>query len=84
MELLLNNSKHLLWEYDMKQFNFDKSYKIVIERVLQRGDLQQWRAIFHFYGKEKMIETINWSSQLEERDKRFSKFFLQSDLLNAA
>jgi hypothetical protein len=83
MELFLNNSTHLLWEYDMKKFNFDKSYKIVIERVLQRGDLQQWRAVFHFYGKEKMIETIDWSAQLEQRDKHFSRLFIKSDLLNA-
>ena len=27
----------LLWEYDYDTFNFDRSYKIVIERVLERG-----------------------------------------------
>lgn len=30
----------LLWEYDLETFNYDKSYKIVIERILQMGNLE--------------------------------------------
>ncbi len=33
----------LLWEYDLTTFNYEKLYKIVIERVLQRGNLNEWR-----------------------------------------
>jgi hypothetical protein len=80
----LNISPTLLWEYDLDKFNFDKSYKIVIERVLQLGNLEEWRSMFHYYGEEKILETIEWSSQLIDRDKKFSKFFLKSDFLDAA
>ena len=48
------------------------------------GDLDEWREIIKFYGKEKILETITWSRQLEERDKTFSTFFLDSGFLNAA
>ncbi len=72
---------HLLWEYNLNTFDFKKSYKIVIERVLQRGNLQQWREIYRYYGIPKIVETIEWSAQLDERDKRFSRLFLKSDLL---
>lgn len=74
----------LLWEYDLSTFHWDRSYKIVIERVLERGNLHEWREIVSFYGKEKILETIEWSAQLRKRDKDFSRFFLQSDFLNAA
>lgn len=74
---------HLLWEYDLDTFNYDKSYKIVIERVLQLGNLDEWREIFSYYGEVKILETIEWSAQLEARDKRFSRMFLKSDFLNA-
>ena len=74
--------QHLLWEYDLETFNYDRSYKIVIDRVLERGNLEQWRNIFHYYGTEKILETIAWSAQLNERDKAFSKFFLKSDFLD--
>ncbi len=71
----------LLWEYDLDTFNYVKSYKIVIERVLERGTLEEWREMVRFYTEKQILETIEWSSQLEKRDKDFSKLFLTSDFL---
>jgi hypothetical protein len=51
---------------------------------LQRGNLEQWREIYRYYGVPKIAETIEWSSQLDKREKRFSKLFLKSDTLYAA
>jgi hypothetical protein len=66
----------LLWEYDLETFNYKKSYKIVIERVLERGNLEEWKEMVKLYSKEQILETIEWSAQLDKRDKEFSKFFL--------
>ncbi|MFM9840300.1 MAG: DUF6922 domain-containing protein [Cyclobacteriaceae bacterium] len=74
----------LLWEYDLDTFNYEKSYKIVIERVLERGNLEEWREMVNLYTKDQILETIEWSAQLEQRDKDFSKFFLTSEFLHAA
>ena len=74
----------LLWEYDLNTFNYEKSYKIVIERVLQLGNLEEWRNMVNFYTREQILETIEWSAQLDRRDKEFSKFFLTSGFLHAA
>ncbi|HLF45551.1 MAG TPA: hypothetical protein VI548_03960 [Chitinophagaceae bacterium] len=74
----------LLWEYDLDTFNYQKSYKIVIERVLQLGNLEEWRNMVKYYSTEQILETIDWSAQLDQRDKEFSRFFLNSDFLNAA
>lgn len=74
----------LLWEYDLDTFNYEKSYKIVIERILQMGNLEEWRNMVKFYTKEKILETIEWSAQLDQRDKDFSRFFLDSEFLHAA
>jgi len=79
-----NIRPELLWEYDLETFHWDRSYKIVIERVVQMGDLNEWREIYNFYGKEKILETIEWSKQLDKRDKDFTRLFLNSDLLHAA
>ncbi|MEQ9101463.1 MAG: hypothetical protein RIF36_06595 [Imperialibacter sp.] len=75
---------HLLWEYDLETFNYDKSYKIVIERVLQLGNLDEWKEIIRYYGEPKILETIDWSAQLGRREKEWSKFFLKSDFLDVA
>ncbi len=74
----------LLWEYDLETFNYLKSYKIVIERVLERGNLEQWNEMTMIYTRSQILDTIKWSAQLDKRDKDFSKLFLNSDFLNAA
>ncbi len=74
----------LLWEYDLDTFNWVRSYKIVIERVIQRGDLKDWQEMYHFYSHEKILETVDWSKQLDQRDKDFTRQFLTSDLLHVA
>jgi hypothetical protein len=71
----------LLWEYDLETFNYDRSYKIVIERVLQLGNLTEWRNMANYYTKAQILETIEWSAQLNKRDKDFAKFFLPSGFL---
>ena len=77
-------SDALLWEYDLNTFHWDRSYKIVIERVLQMGNLKEWREIIKFYSREEILKTIEWSAQLKEKEKTFSRFFINSDFLNAA
>ena len=84
MQTKPNIPAHLLWEYDLETFNYNKSYKIVIERVLQLGNLQEWQEILRHYGEERILITIDWSAQLDDRGKKFSRFFLKSDFLNAA
>jgi len=79
-----NIPENFLWEYDLETFNYDKSYKIVIERVLERGNLLEWREILNYYGEEKILNTIDWSAQLDQRGKDFSRFFLKSDFIRAA
>jgi hypothetical protein len=74
----------LLWEYDLDTFNYERSYKIVIERILQMGNLEEWRNMVKFYTREQILETIDWSAQLDKRDKDFSRFFLDSGFLHAA
>ena len=74
---------YFLWEYDLETFNYDKSYKIVIERILQLGNLEGWREILRYYGEEKIKDTIEWSAQLDKLGKKFSLSFLKSDFLHA-
>jgi len=74
----------LLWEFDLDTFNYVKSAKIVIERVLERGNLEEWRNMVNYYSREIILETIEWSAQLEQRDKEFSRFFLDSGFLHVA
>lgn len=75
---------HYLWEYDLETFNYDRSYKIVIERVLQLGNIEEWKEIIRYYGMDKILITLEWSAQLGPREKEFTRFFLKSEFLDVA
>ena len=79
-----NIRPHLLWEYNLETFNWQKSFKVVIERVIQRGTFEDWKELVAFYPLEQISEAIEWSRQLTLRDKNFARLFLQSDYFHAA
>jgi hypothetical protein len=75
--------QHLLWEYNLENFNYEKSYKVVIERVIERGDLEEWKLILDYYGSKKVEEVAAWSKQLSIKDKKFTTLLIQSGYINA-
>lgn len=83
-KLHLKISPHLLWEYDLETFDFNKSKEIVIERVIQRGNLKDWQIIFEAYGRDALLHTAECSKQLSGRDRHFTKILINSPLINAA
>ena len=72
---------HLLWEYDQSKFNYRRGATVVIERVIERGTIEEWREIVRFYGKEKVLEVAAGSKQLDKRDKHFATIFVHSDMV---
>ena len=77
-----NIRKHLLWEYDWQRVNFTKLATVVIERVIERGNFQDWREIIRFYGKPKIQAVALKSTRLDRRNKQFTSIFLQSKFVN--
>lgn len=75
---------HLLWEYDLNSFDFNASLRIVIERVIERGNLDDWQAIFEYYGSETIKEIALSSKHLSIKDRKFTTIFLDSTLLHSA
>lgn len=61
-----NIPPYLLWEYDLETFNYVKSYKIVIERILIMDTISDWIEMLKFYPIEEINETIDWSKQVEK------------------
>lgn len=76
-------SAHLLWEYDLSTFDFQNSKSIVIERVIERGNLQDWRIIYAAYGSATILSVAAASKQLSERDRAFTVIFVKSPLIRS-
>ena len=77
-------SSHLLWEYNLATFDYDRSKSIVIERVIQRGTLEDWQEIVKYFGIESILEIAQTSKQLSKKDKNFTQIFIHSSLLHVA
>lgn len=75
---------HLLWEYDVALFDFDRSRRIVIERVIERGGITEWQEIVRYYGVDTILEIARASKQLSQKDKAFTEIFVYSNLLYVA
>jgi len=77
-------SPSLLWEYDLATFDFDRSRRVVIERIIARGSMEEWRVMKQFYGVESVLDIVSSSKQLSKRDREFASFFIYSGFLNVA
>ena len=62
----------LLWEYDLSDFDWWKSRKIVVQRILERGWLKDFYAAFNIYGGiEGFREIVKDVPYLSPRDINF-------------
>ena len=52
MKPILN--KALFWDIDYQEIDFEKHARFVIERVLTRGNLQDWKELKRYYGLNKI------------------------------
>lgn len=75
---------HLLWEYDLATFDFERSAQVVIERIIKRGKMEEWDEMLRFYGVEKVLEVARQSRQLDKRDRGFTEIFVHSEFLQHA
>jgi hypothetical protein len=71
--------RHLLWEYNYDKLDFTRSFVIVIERVIERGNMNEWKEILLYYGREKVLEVARKSKQLDNKDKQFTEIYVYSE-----
>jgi hypothetical protein len=48
---------------------------------LIRGTQKDWTEMLKIYPIERILETIEWTKQMPQKDKDFARFFINSDLL---
>lgn len=50
--------KVLFWDFDFDKLDWNRSYRTIIERVLDKGDIRDWEEMIKFYGKENVIKAL--------------------------
>lgn len=61
----------LLWDYDLKNFDYDKMRDIVVQRVVERGWPQDWYFILNWYGVDVVRSSIMTLHYLNDKDMYF-------------
>lgn len=69
---LYSVSPALLWEYELSGFDWRKSRKTVVQRIVERGWLKDYYAAFDLYGViEGFREIIKEVPHFSDRDMNF-------------
>ena len=50
--------KRIFWDVDFEKINYDTKANFVIERVFERGDVDDIRNCRRYYGDEKVTEAL--------------------------
>jgi len=53
-----NLNRVFFWDLDIDAMDFEKAYKTIIARIIERGGQDEIDEILRFYGLEKVIRTI--------------------------
>lgn len=67
----------LLWDYDVNKIDWELNADAIIVRVLERGDLEDFREIRKVYGDERIKKTSLAAKYLSERTLSFVSFFFE-------
>ena len=52
------DNKRIFWDVDSEKLDFDKKAAFIIERVFERGDVEDIRQCRRFYGDEKIAAVL--------------------------
>jgi hypothetical protein len=54
MSMNLNLRPHLFWDVDFNALDEEKNKRLIIERVLNRGTIDEFKQILSYYGEENI------------------------------
>jgi len=63
--------KRIFWDVNFEKLDYDKKAGFVIERVFERGDVEDIRQCRRYYGDEKVLEALLKAKFLPEHTIHF-------------
>lgn len=70
-------NKRIFWDVDFENIDYDTKARFVIERVFERGDVDDIRNCRRYYGDEKVTEVLLNAKFLPE-----TRMYLASAVIN--
>lgn len=63
--------QHLFWDVDLEKIDLEKNKCFIIERILARGDLDDFKWAFSFFGEELIKDTLINAKALDAKSQNF-------------
>ncbi len=74
-ELIANLSPGLFWDVDLKKIDEEKHKPYIIQRVLSRGNVLDFKNITSFYKQEELRGEIKKIRSLDVKSANFAAFY---------
>lgn len=62
---------YLFWDIELDSLDFEENARFIIQRVIERGNLNEWKTIKQYYGVSKIKKEILLMRNLEEKTLSF-------------
>jgi len=81
VELVSDNKKMILretlfWDVNLSELNTHNSKSLIMERVLTRGNLEEFKQLIHFYTITELSQTVLKMGNLDDRTLNFIAEYL--------
>jgi hypothetical protein len=63
--------KSLFWEYDLDRFDWYSMRNVVVQRIIERGRMDDFYAMLNLYGLKGVKEAIKAVPYLNKKDQSF-------------
>lgn len=73
MEVTDHLSAHLFWDMKIDELDMHKNKRLIIDRVLHRGTLEEWQFINRFYNRNELIEVLCTLPVIAPKEANFVK-----------
>lgn len=73
---------HIFWDIDLRTLDYKKNARFIIQRVIQKGSLEDWVSIKSYYGLEFIKNEILLIRDFDQKTLNFFSVYFGIDKEN--
>ena len=70
----------LFWDVDTNDLDIDTHSRFIIERVITRGDIDDWTMLLNLYGKERIRNEVVTIRSLDPKTLNYLSVYFDVDM----
>ncbi|MDX2048409.1 MAG: hypothetical protein SFU87_16595 [Chitinophagaceae bacterium] len=70
-------SENLFWDADTSSINMQQHKRYVIERVITRGSLEDFKKLLELYPEQEIVNSLKKSKELDPKTRHFCSWYFK-------